>query len=137
MALYIAQARGRDETSLEHASILRDGFSWAALIFGPFWLLYRRLWLAALIWIVLESAFILFVLPHVAPNAAALVDVLAHCFLGFEGQRLRIAKASRDAAITEIIEGRDWEEAEARFFQRQVPPPLPVFEPTSGLEAAP
>jgi hypothetical protein len=128
MALYIAQARGRDEAALEHASILKDGFSWGALIFGPFWLLYRRLWLAALIWIVLEGAFIWLVLPHVPADASALVDVLAHCFLGLEGQRLRIAKASRHAAVTEIVEGRDWEEAETRFFQRIVPPPPPVLE---------
>jgi hypothetical protein len=66
---------------------------------------------------------------------AALASVLAHSFLGFEGQHLRIAKASRNAAVTEIVEGRDREEAETCFFQRQVPPPLPVFEPSSGLEA--
>ena len=137
MALYIAQAEGQDETALEQASILRDGFSWTALVFGPFWLLYQRLWLAALIWIVLESAFIVLVLPHVAPDAAALADLLAHCFLGFEGQRLRIAKASRKAAITDMVEGRDWEEAETRFFQRHVPPPLPVLEANSCPEAAP
>jgi hypothetical protein len=137
MALYIAQARGHDETALEQASILRDGFSWTALVFGPLWLLYQQLWLAALIWIVLESAFMVLVLPHVAPDAAALANVLAHCFLGFEGQHLRITKASRNAAITEIVEGRDWEEAETRFFQRHVPPPLPVLEPSSCLEAAP
>jgi hypothetical protein len=131
MALYISQAAGGDEAALERASVLKEGFSWGALIFGPLWLLYRRLWLALLIWIVLEAAFIVLVLPHVAQNAAAAADVLAHLFLGLEGQRLRIAKASRNAAITEIVEGRDREEAEAVFFQRNVAPPPPAWEPVS------
>jgi hypothetical protein len=33
--------------------LVREGFSWAALLFGPLWALAHRLWLEALAWFLL------------------------------------------------------------------------------------
>ena len=44
-----AQARPGERAALERAVVLRDGFSWGALIFQPLWVLWHRLWLAALV----------------------------------------------------------------------------------------
>src|SRR3712207_2763918 len=39
--------------------LVREGFSWGAFLFGPFWLLANRLWLAALLWLVAAVAALL------------------------------------------------------------------------------
>ena len=125
MALYVIQARGTDERSIEHAKAVRDGFSWGAFVFAQLWLLAHRLWLALLVWIVLEAAFFLLVFPHLSGFAASVVDFLAHLYLGFEGNRLRLAKGARRAAVTAVVAGRSREEAEARFFAGALPERAP------------
>ena len=129
MALYVIQARGADLASLERAAIIKDGFSWPAFIFAQLWLIYHRLWLALLIWVLAEVAFTLLVLPHVTAGTFVAVDSLAHLFIGFEGNRLRLAKGARRAALVDVVEGRDRDEAEARFFDRLLP--------AAGLETQP
>ena len=121
MALYVIQARGADQASLERATIIKDGFSWPAFIFAQLWLIYHRLWLALLIWVLAEVAFTLLVLPHIATGTFIAVDGLAHLFIGFEGNRLRQAKGARRAMLVDVVEGRDRDEAEARFFARLTP----------------
>lgn len=142
MSLYIAQIAGRDDRALLRASIVRLGFSRAALVFGPFWLLYQRLWIAALVWIVAEAAFIIFALPHVGPDAGLAVDALAHFWLGFEATQLLAAKAGRRAVVTDLVEAGDRDEAEIRVFHRLLPPPLPAVAatgpaPEPGLRVEP
>ena len=51
MTLYVVQAPGSDDDSLVRAHFVADGFSWPAFLFAWAWLLYRRLWLALLVWV--------------------------------------------------------------------------------------
>lgn len=129
MALYVIQARGADQASLERAVIVKDGFSWPAFVFAQLWLIYHRLWLTLLVWVLAEVAFILLVLPHVGTGASIGVDFLAHLFIGFEGHRLRLAKGGRRAVLVDVIEGRSRDEAEARFFDRLLPQTATALEP--------
>ncbi|WP_158811952.1 DUF2628 domain-containing protein [Beijerinckia sp. L45] len=129
MALYVIQARGADQASLERATIIKDGFSWPAFFFAQIWLIYHRLWIPLLIWILAEVAFALVMLPHVAAGTLVAVDFLAHLFIGFEGNRLRQAKAARRAVLVGVVEGRTRDAAEARFFDRLLP--------AGGLETQP
>jgi Protein of unknown function (DUF2628) len=39
--------------------LVPEGFSWGAFLFGPIWLLLRRLWLTALLWLVVAVAAVL------------------------------------------------------------------------------
>jgi hypothetical protein len=128
MPVYVVQARGRDDASLERASFIKDGFSWAAVVLGPFWLLYHRLWLALLVWIVVEAALFVALLPHVVPPVLGVIDLLAHLFLGLEGQRLRLAKAGRRARVAGVVEARDLAEAETRFFGDLIEGTAPLVE---------
>ena len=118
MALYVVQARGDDSAALERAVLIKDGFSWGAFVFAPFWLLYHRLWIPLLIWIALEAGFIWLVVPHVDGGVSVGIDLLAHLFAGFEGHRWRQAKGSGRAALVDVVEGRDAGDAELRFFRR-------------------
>ena len=118
MTLYVVQAPGSDDDALVRAHFVADGFSWPAFLFTWAWLLYRRLWLALLVWIVVDVAFIALVLPHVSLFTAFLVELLARIALGLEAHRLRVAKGARRAVLTELVEARDRDEAEAIFYAR-------------------
>jgi hypothetical protein len=126
MALYVVQAAGRAPAQLVEARFIPEGFSWPAFIYAQLWLLYHRLWLALAVWAVLEVAFFFLVFPHVGGPVSALIDGLAHLFIGFEGNRLRQDKGARRAALTEIVEARDRDEAETLFFRRHAPAVAPT-----------
>src|SRR6478672_11524495 len=53
MNVYTVHLKGSkdDLAALERAVFVREGFSWAALIVGPLWLLWNRLWLALIVWL--------------------------------------------------------------------------------------
>ena len=121
MTLFVVQAPGTDDEALIHARFIADRFSWPAFVFAWAWLLYRRLWIALAVWVVLEIAFLAFVAPHVSLGVAFLVDLLARLFLGLEAQRLRLAKGAGRAVLTDLVEARDRDEAEAIFYARHRP----------------
>jgi hypothetical protein len=121
MTIFVVQAPGEDDRSLLRATFIKDGFSWAAFAFGPFWLLYRRLWLLFALWVVVEAAVIAFVVPHLSGGTALVIDLLAHVFIGFEGNRLRQGKAARRAVVSDLVEARGRDEAEVLFYCRQRP----------------
>ncbi len=121
MTLYLVQTRGTDDAALVRARFLAEGFSWPAFVFAQLWLLYHRLWLALLTWIVLEVAAFALVVPHVSGWTVAAVDILARVFLGLEANRLRLTKGARRAAMTDLVEARDRDEAEAIFYARHRP----------------
>ena len=115
MTLFVVQAAGADAAALEEARVVKEGFSWPAFVFAWIWLLYHRLWLPLLIWAVLEIGFFVLLAPHLASGTSMLVDGLAHLFIGFEGNRLRLR---RDAALNDVVEARDTDEAATIFFRR-------------------
>ena len=109
MRLYIIMnpPAGDDATALPMA--VKEGFSWPAFFFGPFWLLWHRLWPeAAGVGI---AALATLALPPAAGLAASFLLAL---LLGLEGNALRrwalrrrgwreadiIAAASADEALT-------------------------------------
>ena len=78
------------------AAFLKDGFNWAAFVFGPFWLLINRLWLDFVAYVAI--AMLLGALagglnlpPPVAPIIMALVNLL----LGLEASSLLRAGLER------------------------------------------
>ena len=121
MTLFVVQAPGTDDEALTRARFVADRFSWPAFVFTLAWLLYRRLWLALLVWVAAEIAFLVLALPHVSFGTAFLVGLLARIALGLEAHRLRLAKGARRAALTDLVEARDREEAEAIFYARHRP----------------
>lgn len=124
MPIYVAQARGADQFALGRARFVRDGFSWPAFLITPIWLLFRRLWLAFVLWSLAEAAFFVLIFPHLGLGPALVIGLLAHLAMGFEGQGLRLAKNARRAAVTDVIAARDRDEAEALFFHHHVDQPV-------------
>ena len=121
MTLFVVQAPGTDDDALVRARFVADRFSWPAFVFAWAWLLYRRLWLAFAVWAAAETAVLVLVMPHVAFGTVFLLDLLARLFLGLEAHRLRLAKGAKRAALTDLVEARDRDEAEAIFYARHRP----------------
>ena len=117
----------------EDVVFLRDGFSYYAFLFGPFWLLWKRAWIAAAGWALLLT--IIGVLAwklRVPREAISPLGLLLAVWLGFEGDRLVAWTLKRRGYVeSDVVIGDDVEEAEAVYFSRPraaVTPP-PAQEP--------
>jgi hypothetical protein len=92
------------------------------MIFGPFWLLWHRLWLVALGWLIL--------VPGVEAGLARLgvarpsilfIDIVVAIFLGLEAASLRRWTLSRgNWRQLDLVIADDEDTAERRFFDRWV-----------------
>lgn len=88
--IHVAGDAPNRDAAFERAVLVRDGWSWGAFLFGPFWLMAHRHWLTgffALIGLVLIAATIV-ALPVPAGAMAALWLLVAWLF-GLEGSSLR------------------------------------------------
>ena len=115
---------GADET-MERAlrfKFVRDGFSFWAFLLGPVWMLFHRLWLALICYIVLIFAITLVAFSFgLAEGAVTIASLLIALLLGFEAATLRRRKLLRwrwrDLGV--VVE-KNREAAERRFFDRWV-----------------
>ncbi|MDN3566801.1 DUF2628 domain-containing protein [Paeniroseomonas aquatica] len=130
-----AAGRGRSagvEARLGLPVLVPEGFSWTAFLFGLPWLLWHRLWLAAVIYLA-GAATLAAGLPLAGlPAAAAPVAVLTwQLLLGFHAQDLRrAALARRRFAATQVVAERDVDRAlarvlDARLLDARPAPPAP------------
>jgi hypothetical protein len=120
--LYAIHASRAD--GAESARAARAGFSWAALVFGPLWLLARGLWGALIVYAVLAAAIVaLASLGWLIPGAAVLLIALGHLYLGVEGRAL--AMFARDRAgreLVDVVHARSVLEAEKIYLERALHP---------------
>ena len=132
-----AQRRGPD-----HFVFVRDGFYFWAFLFGPLWMIRRRLWLVLLIYIIVTVA--LQVGLHalgVSDGVKFLVGLLVALLVGIEAATLRRwTYWRRGWRNPGVVVGPDIETAERRFFDSWVshgaprvsaalPPGMPIPEP--------
>jgi hypothetical protein len=142
MAVYTVheppRRRGDAQAHAERFVFVRDGFSWAAFLFGPLWMLRHRLWLALLIYVIVIAALSAALRAIGAIDAVAAISFLVALLIGFEASSLRrYGLARRKWRNIGIIVGDDLESAERRFFAawagdpaHQPAPPLPL--PAAG-----
>jgi hypothetical protein len=141
MAVYsvFAPPVSTGEADAERFRFVRDGFSWGAFLFGPLWMIFRRLWLVLIIYLVVIAALTIGLarLPFAA-GAAMLVPLLIALFLGLEGSSLRRWTLRRRGwSDLGIVVGEDLEAAERRFFEAWVSGTTEHRVPASSHAAAP
>jgi hypothetical protein len=120
--------------ALDRTVFLSDRFCWPAFLFGPFWLLYRRVWLALLLTLVAIGllAAAVFWFGWLRVNAEWIYVAIA-AFLGFEGHRLREGSlARRGFVVADLIVAPGKPEAESLYFHR-----IDLTEPLPPRSAAP
>ena len=108
------------ETSAADQSVflVREGFSWFALIVPLIWALWHRLWLLAGAFLLIGAFFnlVVFLLAIEEPYASILGGALL-LWVGFEANDLRRWSLRRAGwHDLGIVSGRDRNEAEWRFF---------------------
>jgi hypothetical protein len=118
-SVHLPGAPGQKPNAAE-AAFVREGFCWPAYVFGPFWLLARRLWLAAALW-----CFAFLIISSLAgagllsSTASLMLMVLMQIFIGFEANRLIERQLWRQGYdLAEIIAAPHLEEAEMAFYRR-------------------
>lgn len=80
--------------------LVREGFSWGALFFGPLWLAAHRAWIAAVLTVV-ATVLIVFLAPE---GIAALLMAGLVVLLGLSGQDLRRwSLAHRGYLLAQVI----------------------------------
>jgi Protein of unknown function (DUF2628) len=120
----------------ERFAFIKDGFSWPAFFVSVLWMLWHRLWLA-LVWYVVFLLSVAWIGRLVSQDAATVVAVLGTVLLALEGNNIR----------RRSLEGRGWDEigasfgkgiseAEARFFAGGPAEPDPRDRRAAMLRAA-
>jgi len=115
---------GRDDPAAraERIVFVPDRFSWGAFLLAPLWMLWRRLWLIFLAYLMLMAAVTVGLrFAGVGPGARFLVMALIALLVGFEAANLRRWALLRDGWRERgPIIGHDLAAAERRFFDAYV-----------------
>jgi len=137
---------GEQASDPQRFLFVRDGFHFWAFLLAPLWLLYRRLWLA-LIGYVIVSALIGGALFTVGATGwlKFLASLLIALLIGFEAASLwRWTLSRRRWQTLGFVVADDEESAERRFFAEWVeraaqpaPPPAPQYSPPVRRGAPP
>jgi hypothetical protein len=100
----------------ERFVFVRDGFHVWAFLLGPLWMLWHRMWLVLLGYVVLSAAVQAGLWALGAPSVARWgVGFLIALLVGFEAATLR-RWTLRKRTNVGVVVGRDREDAERRFF---------------------
>jgi hypothetical protein len=127
------RAGAMSASQTERFVFVRDGFSFAALLFGPLWMLRHRMWLALLLYGVVVAALGI-VLQRLASGAVGtVVWGLVAVLLGFEAGTLRrFTLGRRGFRNIGVVVGDDLELAERRFFDAWIRKDSWVHKDASG-----
>jgi hypothetical protein len=123
MPVYTVHAPQTNNAGLrasDRFAFVRDGFHFWAAVMGPLWLLWHRLWLALIGWIVVMVAFDVGMARLGAGGSAIFfAHVLIALLMGFEAASIRRWTLSRrNWRQLDIVVARNKEMAEQRFFDR-------------------
>jgi Protein of unknown function (DUF2628) len=113
-------ANGADLAATDRFVFVRDGFHFWAAVASVIWLLWHRLWLALIGWIVLTLAVNVGLgALGVGSRTIFLINVVLALLLGFEAASLRRWTLSRRKwRMLDVVVADDEESAERRFFDR-------------------
>lgn len=112
---------------------VKDGFSFAALLFGPLWLLFNRMWLALLVYLLVATALgTALELLKVAPLWASLTGIALNLFVALEADSIRRWTLGRRGwQLIGTVVGRSTAECERRFFEAWLPT-QPILRPRAS-----
>jgi hypothetical protein len=98
---------------------VRDGFHFWAMVLGPLWLTWKRLWLALLGWLVLTIGLEVAAVELGGGAAATIIGIIIAVLMGLEASTLqRWTYSRRKWRQLDVVVADDEESAERRFFDR-------------------
>ena len=122
----------------ERARFIRDGFSWGAFVFGPFWFIRHGSVIGLAINLaLLGGAFALQRLAGLNPVVLPGLSLLVALFIGIEGSALlRWSTDRRRFNCVDVISAMSREEAEHHFLRRWASRPAMTPAARTGLASA-
>ena len=109
---------GEVSTNPDRFRFVRDGFHFWAFALGPIWMLWNRLWLVLLGYLILTTALMAGLMALGVSSAVQFaVGFLIAVLIGCEAGSLRRFGLRRRWTQVGLVVARDLEEAERRFFE--------------------
>ena len=108
----------RPEDPPESFVFVKDGFSWPALFFPVLWILWHRLWLTLLGYVIFILA-VAWTGRLMGENAGTWLAILGNVLFALEANNFRrLSLESRGFSEIGVASGGNLDEAELRFFDR-------------------
>jgi len=103
----------------ERLVFVREGFTWRAALFAPFWMLAHRMWLVLLLYLVVVAAVdATLIATGFSSQWVALATIAVHVAVGFEAGTLRRWTLDRRRwRMLGAVTGQSETDCERRFFQ--------------------
>ncbi len=112
------------EARADSVVFVKEGFTIWGFLFGPFWLLYNRLWLEFIVALLVTGGIAAGLVEYGLKQqaAASIADLLLVLIIGFEGNDLiRWSLQRKGYAFIASVAGRNRLECERRFFDAWLP----------------
>ena len=111
---------GADLRATDKFVFVRDGFYFWAMVLGPLWLIWKRLWLALLGWLILAVAIeVVAIKLGGGRSIVTAIEVIVAILMGLEASTLqRWTLSGRKWRQLDVVVADDDESAERRFFDR-------------------
>ena len=109
-------ARTGKESGVDEAVFVKDGFSWPALVIAPLWLLYHRMWLVLLGYLVILVGFSWLAEPLAEPAQSGIMILFAIWFALEANNFRRWTMEGTGWSFIGVATGRDRLDAEHEFF---------------------
>ena len=136
MRYYSVHAPPEGADSPERFAFVKDGFSWPALFVPILWILWHRLWLA-LVWYVVFVLLIAWTGRLANDDVALVVSLLGSLLFALEANNIRrMALNGRGWDEVGSSFGKDISEAEVRFFATGAEKADPLDRRATMLRAA-
>lgn len=149
MPIYAAHApKGPPSlAAADRVTLVRQGFSWRAFLFGPWWLAASSLWRALIVWAITVAVVIFGAGALGAPDGAIFAALaLIALYLGLEAAALRSAALDRAGRpLADILAAGDEDSARSAFYARWLAQaeaaapqsPTPTREPSAPAPPRP
>jgi hypothetical protein len=150
MAIYTVHEpplkRYQSSSTPERFVFVRDGFSFWAFVLAPLWMLWHRMWLVLIGYVVLIAGVEIGLhFLGASGTVKVVVGLLLSLLIGFEAGTLRrFTLGRRGWSNVGVVLGDNLETAERRFFDSWAdsepavsPPPLPVTPSHRRASASP
>jgi hypothetical protein len=110
--------RGDPLPDAERIVFVRDGFSFWAFLLAPLWMLWHRMWLVFIGYVIVVAGLeTLLAAFDASPGAISVVSLFISLLVGLEASTLRrFSLRRRRWTNVGIVSGDDVEDAERRFF---------------------
>lgn len=120
MAIYSVHVRRQGLDPDRDMVLIKEGFSWSAMVFTVIWALWNKLWFVAIVIVLVMSATgVLGHAMHLEPGLTGVIHMAIAIIIGYVANDLRRARLDRlGFEEVDLVHASSRLNAESRFFDR-------------------